>query len=79
MRLLAISGQHVAALAAMIYVVLRLFAVPMPFRKPAKLGLVWLYIFVPGAPPSATRRGRHDLSARGLLFGGHIPRLNCTS
>jgi predicted membrane metal-binding protein len=40
MHLLAISSQHVAVLAAMIYVVLRLFAVPMLFRNPATLGLV---------------------------------------
>ncbi len=56
-HVLAISGQHVAVLAAMIYVVLRLFAVPMLFRNPATLGLVWLYIFVAGAPPSAIRAG----------------------
>ena len=56
-HVLAISGQHVAVLAAMIYVVLRLFAVPMLFRNPATLGLMWLYIFVAGAPPSAIRAG----------------------
>jgi competence protein ComEC len=57
MHLLAISSQHVAVLAAMIYVVLRLFAVPMLFRNPTTLGLVWLYIFVAGASPSAIRAG----------------------
>jgi competence protein ComEC len=56
-HVLAISGQHVAVLAAMIYVVLRLFAVPMLFRNPVVLGLLWLYIFVAGAPPSAIRAG----------------------
>jgi competence protein ComEC len=56
-HVLAISGQHVAVLAAMIYLVLRLFAVPMLFRNPTVLGLVWLYIFVAGAPPSAIRAG----------------------
>lgn len=56
-HVLAISGQHVAVLAAMIYVILRLFAVPMLFRNPATLGLVWLYIVVAGAPPSAIRAG----------------------
>ena len=56
-HVLAISGQHVAVLAAMIYVVLRLFAVPILFRNPAVLGLMWLYIFVAGAPPSAIRAG----------------------
>lgn len=56
-HVLAISGQHVAVLAAMVYLVLRLFAVPMLFRNPAVLGLMWLYIFVAGAPPSAIRAG----------------------
>ncbi|MDQ4063428.1 MAG: ComEC family competence protein, partial [Actinomycetota bacterium] len=56
-HVLAISGQHVAVLAAMIFVVLRLFAVPMLFRNPATLGLMWLYIFIAGAPPSALRAG----------------------
>ena len=56
-HVLAISGQHVAVLAAMIYLVLRLFAVPMLLRNPAVLGLMWLYIFVAGAPPSAIRAG----------------------
>ncbi len=55
--MLAISGQHVAVLAAMIFVVLRLFAVPILFRNPATLGLMWLYIFIAGAPPSALRAG----------------------
>jgi predicted membrane metal-binding protein len=54
---LAISGQHVVVLAAMIYVVLRLFAVPMLFRNPATISLVWLCIFVAGALPSAIRAG----------------------
>jgi competence protein ComEC len=43
--------------AAIVYVVLRLFAVPMLFRNPTTLGFVWLYIFVAGAPPSAIRAG----------------------
>ena len=57
MHVLAISGQHVAVLAAMIYFVLRLFAVPTLFRNPTVLALVWLYILVAGAPPSAIRAG----------------------
>lgn len=56
-HVLAISGQHVAVLAAMIYVVLRLFAVPMLFRNTTTLALAWLYIVVAGAPPSAIRAG----------------------
>ena len=46
-----------AILTAMIYFVLRLLAVPALFRNPATLALVWLYIFVAGAPPSAIRAG----------------------
>ena len=57
MHVLAISGQHVAVLAAMIYLVLRLLAVPTLFRNPTVLVLVWLYIVVAGAPPSAIRAG----------------------
>ena len=56
-HVLAISGQHVAVLTAMIYLILRLFAVPTLFRNPTTLALVWLYIFVAGAPPSAIRAG----------------------
>ena len=56
-HVLAISGQHVAVLAAMIYFVLRLFAMPALFRNPTTLALMWLYIIVAGAPPSAIRAG----------------------
>jgi competence protein ComEC len=56
-HVLAISGQHVAVLTAALYFLLRLFAVPTVLRNPAVLGLVWLYIFVAGAPPSAIRAG----------------------
>ncbi len=56
-HVLAISGQHVAVLAAMIYLVLRLLAVPTPLRNPAVLALPWLYIVLAGAPPSAIRAG----------------------
>ncbi|MBA3610624.1 MAG: ComEC family competence protein [Rubrobacter sp.] len=56
-HVLAISGQHVAILAAMIYFVLRAFAVPMVVRVPVTLGLIWAYILVAGAPPSAIRAG----------------------
>ena len=55
--MLATSGQHVAASVTIIYVVLRLFAVPMLFRKSAKLGLVWLCILVADAPRPSIRAG----------------------
>ena len=57
MHVLAISGQHVAVLAAMIYFVLRRLAVPTLFRNSVVLGLAWLYIVVAGTPPSAIRAG----------------------
>jgi len=56
-HVLAISGQHVAVLAAMIYFVLRALAVPVMVRSPVTLALIWLYIVVAGAPPSALRAG----------------------
>lgn len=56
-HILAISGQHVAILAALAYFALRGFAVPLVFRNPATLGIVWLYILIAGAPPSAVRAG----------------------
>lgn len=56
-HVLAISGQHVAILAAMIYLVLRALAVPVMVRGPSALALVWLYIVIAGAPPSAIRAG----------------------
>lgn len=56
-HILAISGQHVAILTALIYFVLRGFAAPLVFRNPATLTLVWLYILIAGAPPSAVRAG----------------------
>ena len=57
MHVLAILGQHVAVLAAVLYLVLRLLAVPTLFRNPSVLTLLWLYIVVAGAPPSAIRAG----------------------
>ncbi|CAN5891216.1 hypothetical protein BH23ACT11_BH23ACT11_15100 [soil metagenome] len=56
-HILAISGQHVAILAAMVYFLLRSLAVPLAARVPSTLGLIWLYIIVAGAPPSAVRAG----------------------
>ena len=56
-HVLAISGQHVAILAAVIYFAFRLFAVPVGIRAGVTMVLIWLYILVAGAPPSAIRAG----------------------
>jgi competence protein ComEC len=56
-HVLAISGQHVAILAAVIYFAIRNFAVPPPIRAGVTIGLTWLYILIAGAPPSAIRAG----------------------
>jgi competence protein ComEC len=56
-HVLTISGQHVAVLAAVVYFTLRAFAVPAATRTLTTLGLIWLYIIVAGAPPSAIRAG----------------------
>ena len=57
-HVLAISGQHVAVLAAVIYFSLRTFvAVAATTRILTTLALIWLYILVAGAPPSAVRAG----------------------
>jgi competence protein ComEC len=44
-------------LAAVIYFALRAFAVPATSRILLTLALIWLYIVVAGAPPSAIRAG----------------------
>jgi competence protein ComEC len=56
-HVLAISGQHVAIMAAVIYFALRLFAIPPTIRAGVTMGLIWLYILIAGAPPSAIRAG----------------------
>jgi competence protein ComEC len=56
-HVLAISGQHVAILAAVIYFALRLFAIPPTIRAGVTIGLIWPYILIAGAPPSAIRAG----------------------
>ncbi len=56
-HVLAISGQHVAILAAVIYFAVRIFAVPPSIRAGVTMGLMWLYILIAGAPPSAIRAG----------------------
>jgi competence protein ComEC len=44
-------------LAAVIYFALRLFAIPPTIRTGVTMGLIWLYILIAGAPPSAIRAG----------------------
>ncbi|MEJ7842026.1 MAG: ComEC/Rec2 family competence protein [Rubrobacter sp.] len=56
-HVLAISGQHVAVLAAVIFFGLRLLAVPPNARAGITILLAWLYIVTAGAPPSAIRAG----------------------
>jgi competence protein ComEC len=54
---LAISGQYVVILAAVIYFVLRLFAIPPTIRAGVTVGLIWLYTLIAGTPPSVIRVG----------------------
>jgi ComEC/Rec2-related protein len=78
-HVLAISGQHVAVLTTVIYFALRAFALPTTVRICATLILIWLYILVAGAPPSAIRAGvvaTFVLSA--WLFGRQVSPLHCT-
>jgi competence protein ComEC len=70
---LAISSQHVAVLAAVIYFLLRTFAIPAATRTPTMLALMWLYILLAGAPPSAIRAGVVSTFARAAgLFGRQV-------
>ena len=79
-HVLAISGQHVAVLAAVIYFSLRTFAVPAATRILTTLVLIWLYILLAGAPPSAIRAGvvATLVLAAGLL-GRQVSSLHCTN
>ncbi len=56
-HVLAISGQHVVILAAVIYFAIRRFAILAGLRAGVTMGLIWLYILIAGAPPSAIRAG----------------------
>jgi competence protein ComEC len=56
-HVLAISGQHVVILAAVIYFAIRIFAIPPTVRAGVTVGMIWLYILIAGAPPSAIRAG----------------------
>ena len=79
-HILAISGQHVAILAALVYFVLRGFAVPLMVRNPATLALVWLYILIAGALPSAVRAWVvATLVLAAPLFGRQLSPINCTN
>jgi competence protein ComEC len=70
-HVLAISGQHVAVLAAVIYFALRAFVLPTRLRIPITLALIWLYILVAGAPPSAIRAGVVATFVLGARLLGH--------
>jgi competence protein ComEC len=56
-HVLAISGQHVVILVAVIYFAIRNFAIPPTIRTSVTMGLMWVYILIAGAPPSAIRAG----------------------
>jgi competence protein ComEC len=76
-HILAISGQHVAVLAALVYLVLRAFALPVALRGALTLGLTWLYILVAGAPPSAIRAGVvATLALAAPIFGRQLSPLH---
>lgn len=76
-HILAISGQHVAILAAMSYFLLRYLAVPLAMRASTTLVVVWLYILIAGAPPSATRAGVvATLVLAAALFGRQVSPLH---
>ena len=78
--MLAISGKHVAILAAVVFFGLRLVAVPPNARAGATILVTWLYIVIAGAPPSAIRAGVvaiFVLAAKPL--GRQISPINCTS
>jgi competence protein ComEC len=56
-HVLAISGQHVVILAGVIYFAISIFAIPPAIRVGLTMGLLWVYILIAGAPPSAIRAG----------------------
>ncbi|WP_206751787.1 ComEC/Rec2 family competence protein [Rubrobacter xylanophilus] len=76
-HILAISGQHVAVLTAAAYFVLRAFAMPAAARVAGTLSVIWLYIVVAGAPPSAIRAGvAATLFLLGTLLGRPVSPLH---
>jgi competence protein ComEC len=79
-HVLAISGQHVAILAAVVFFGLRLVAVQPHARAGITVLLTWLYILVAGAPPSAIRArvvATFLLAAKPL--GRQASHLHCTN
>ena len=77
---LAISDQHVAVLAAVIYFAPRALVLPAGVRICAMLALIWLYILIAGSPPLAIPAGvvaTFVLAAR--LFGREISPLRGTN
>ena len=79
-HVLAISGQHVVIVAAVIYFAMRIFAIASAIRAGVTLGLVWVYILIAGAPPSAIRAGivaTFVLAAP--LLGRQVSPLHCTN
>lgn len=76
-HILAISGMHVAVLSAAVYLLLRTLAVPLMVRNPVTVSLVWLYVIVAGAPPSAVRAAVvATLVLAAPLFGRQISPLH---
>ena len=66
-------------LAAVIYFALQALALPATPRICTTLGLIWLYILVAGAPPSAIRAGVvATLVLAAQLFRRQISPLHCT-
>ena len=55
MHLFAISGLHITSMALALRLVLTLLRIPAWARIPATLALVWLYVDITGASPSAVR------------------------
>jgi competence protein ComEC len=77
---LAISGQHVVILAGVIYFAIRIFAIPPTIRVGLTIVLLWVYILIAGAPPSAIRAGvvaTFVLAAS--LLGRQVSPLHCTN
>ncbi len=76
-HVLAISGQHVAILAAAIYFALRTIAIGPTYTIPATLVLIWVYILIAGTPASAIRTGVvATLMLAGRLLGRQISPLH---
>jgi competence protein ComEC len=79
-HVLAISGQHVVILAGVIYFAIRIFAIPPTIRVGLTIVLLWVYILIAGAPPSAIRAGvvaTFVLAAS--LLGRQVSTMHCTN